>query len=392
MTIKIAAHLQSIPPSPTLALSAAVKAKIANGEDVIDLSAGEPDFPLPEVFANGIRDALAKGYTTYPPVVGIVPLRQAVAKDLSTRHGVMYIADQIVIGTGAKQPLALAFQVVLGDGDEAIVPTPYWVSYADQVRLCRATPVLVTCGSDTDYKLTPELLRGALTPKTKAIILGSPSNPTGALYTVDEWRALGDVLKTRPDVLIIADQIYDQLVYDGLPAPSLLHVCPELVDQTIIIDGMSKAYAATGLRLGWAAGPAHLIKVIGTVQGHTTSGACSIIQHGALAMLNAPDRAAQVATMVSAYQKRRDALMAALSTIKGLRVFKPQGAFYLWCDISGLMADDKAFAQQLLDTQGVAVVPGSAFGALSHIRLHFAASDSVLSDAANRIVTFCKNL
>lgn len=392
MTIETANHLKEIPSSPTLALSALVKAKIAAGDNVIDLSAGEPDFKLPEAFSNGIIDALNKGHTTYPPVVGILPLRQAVANDLKERHHISYTPDQVIIGTGAKQPLALAFQTVLNSGDEAIIPTPYWVSYADQVRLCSATPIFVTCDSTSHYKLTPQALAAVLTKKTRVIILGSPSNPTGALYTADELAAIGNILKDYPKVLVIADQIYDQLVYDGHSAPSIVTICPFLYDQTIIIDGMSKAYAATGLRLGWAAGPAHLIKVISTIQGHTTSGACSIIQHGAQAMLNAPDRAAQVATMVAAYQKRRDALIATLSAIKGLRVFKPQGAFYLWCDITGLMADDKEFAKQLLDTRGVAVVPGSAFGAPGHIRLHFAASDEVLDKAAKRIKDYCLSL
>lgn len=392
MPVSIARHLASIPGSPTLALSAAVKEKIAAGQDVIDLSAGEPDFPLPAAFAKGIHDALDKGLTTYQPVAGIPALRKAVAEDLSQRHGVIYTADQIVVGTGAKQPLALAFQAVLNAGDEALVPTPFWVSYADQVRLCNAEPVLIPCGADTDYKLTPENLRKHITAKTKAIVLGSPSNPTGAVYTADEWQALGEVLKQFPDMLIIADQIYDQLVYDGVDAPSLLRVVPELAGQTVIIDGMSKAYAATGLRLGWAAGPLPIIKTITTVQGHTTSGACSIIQFGALAMLQSADRKQQVATMVAAYQKRRDGLIATLQQVKGLRAFKPAGAFYLWCDISGVMQDDKDFAARLLDTQGVAVVPGSAFGAVGHVRMHFAASDAVLQDAAKRIVAFCQGL
>ncbi len=392
MSHSVARHLAAIPPSPTLALSAAVKAKIAAGENVIDLSAGEPDFPLPHAFAEGIRAALASGQTTYPPVQGILPLRQVVAAELSQRHGVTYAAEQIVIGTGAKQPLALAFQVVLNPGDEALVPTPYWVSYVDQVRLCQATPVLVPCGADTDYKLTPERLRAALNAKTKALVLGSPSNPTGAVYTAEELRALGRVLLDFPNVLIIADQIYDRLVYDGGQAPSIVRVMPELVDRTIIIDGVSKAYAATGLRLGWAAGPAALIKVMTTIQGHTTSGACSIIQHGALAMLRAPERDKEIATMVAAYQTRRDTLCQALQKLKNMHVFKPAGAFYLWCDISAYLnadrPDDSSFAQQLLERQGLAVVPGSAFGAPGHIRMHFAAGDAVLEQAAARLTAF----
>lgn len=391
MSIKIAQHLVAIPPSPTLALSAAVKEKIAAGQDVIDLSAGEPDFPLPQAFANGIRTALDKGHTTYPPVPGIPALRKAVAEELSKRHGVSYGMDNVVIGTGAKQPLALAFQAVLNAGDEAIVPAPFWVSYADQVRLCKAIPVIVPCGSETGYKLTPDLLKSALTTKTKAIILGSPSNPTGAVYTEAELRALGEVLRDYPDILVIADQIYDHLVYDGTKASSLLRVMPELVEQTIIIDGVSKAYAATGLRLGWGVGPVALMKVIATIQGHTTSGACSIIQHGALAMLQAPEREAEIAKMIAAYQSRRDKLIATLQQVPVLKIFKPSGAFYLWCELKDAGMDDAAFAKMLLDQQGVAVVPGSAFGAPNHIRLHFAAGDDVLAKAATRIVSFCKS-
>jgi aspartate aminotransferase len=392
MPVKVAAHIAAIPASPTLSLSAKVKELQVGGKDVIDLSAGEPDFPLPKVFADGITNALNKGQTTYPPVPGIIKLREAVAADLSARHGVAYTAEQIVVGTGAKQPLALAFQIVLGEGDEAIVPTPFWVSYADQVRLCRANPVLVTCGADTNYKLTPQKLRAAITPKTKAIILGSPSNPTGAVYTADELKALGAVLKEFPDMLIIADQIYDQLIYDGQKAPSIVGVMPELAAQTIIIDGMSKAYAATGLRLGWAAGPANLIKTIATVQGHMTSGACSIIQHGALAMLQAPDRAQQIATMVSAYQKRRDTLMAKLQAEPRLKIFKPAGAFYLWCNIEAFGMADSEFCNLMLEKNGVAAVPGSAFGSPGHIRIHFAAGDATLAQAAERILTFCGGL
>jgi aspartate aminotransferase len=393
MTLKIANHIAAIPASPTLSLSARVKALQAEGKDIIDLSAGEPDFPLPQPFAEGIINALKAGHTTYPPVMGISKLREAVANDLYKRHDLSFTSDNILISTGAKQPLALIFQALLNPNDRVILPTPFWVSYADQIRLCHAEPEFVTCTAEDHYKLTPTRLEQALQKNARAVLFCSPSNPSGAVYTRDEWQALAHILRNTPDTAIILDQIYDQLVYDGQKSVSLLTVAPDLVDRTIIIDGVSKAYAATGLRLGWAAGPKEIIKAMGNIQGHTTSGACAIIQHGAYAMLQSLERETILQEMLTAYQRRRNNFIHDLQSVSALKVFKPEGAFYLWCDISGLLKpsrlDDKDFAAQLLQEQGVAVVPGSAFGAPHHIRMHIATSDAILKSAANKIAVFC---
>jgi aspartate aminotransferase len=361
------------------------------GRDIISLSAGEPDFATPEhVGAAGI-EAIRSGNTKYTALDGAHQLKLAIAKKLARENGLSYEPAQILVTSGAKQACFNACHALLDPGDEAIVPAPYWVSYPEMVRLAEGEPVIVHTNAENGFTMTPEQLAGALTPATRLVILNSPSNPTGAVYLRAQWQALGEVLREHPRVLVLSDEIYEHIYWADEPFTSFAHACPDLYERTLTVNGMSKGYAMSGWRLGYAAGPAPLIKAMTTIQGQSTTNACTISQAAARTALDGDQRS--VREMCAAFKQRHDSILPRINAIPGFACRPAQGAFYLFPDIAEAMRmrgvdDDVAFCERLLDSVGVAVVPGSAFGAPAHLRISFAASLETLRLALARIEKF----
>jgi len=387
-----ARRLQALEPSATLAMAARAQALAAAGVDVIDLSVGEPDFPTPEHICRAAEEAIRAGRTKYTPAAGIPELRRAVAADYTRRSGLAVGPGQVVVSNGAKHALHNAFTALLDDGDEVIVPAPYWVSYAELIKLAGARPVVLPTRLEDDFKLRPEALRAALTPATRAILLCSPSNPTGVVYSPEELGALADVA-LEADLAVIADEIYDQLLYDGRQAVSFPTLRPGLEARTVVVAGVSKTYAMTGWRIGWTICPEPLAKAIANLQSQETSNPSSISQHAALAALTGPQ--ACVAEMNAAFQRRRDLVAAGLTAIPGVRLPEIGGAFYAFFDIQPLLARGRdgirtsaAWCEALLEREHVALVAGSAFGAEGHVRMSFAAADATLAAGLERIARF----
>ena len=392
--------LSRVKPSPTIAMTNLARELAAEGRDIISLSAGEPDFDTPAHIREAGKAAIDAGHTRYTAVDGIPELKRAVADKFRRENGLDYAPGQITVGTGGKQILYNALMATLNPGDEVIIPAPYWVSYPDMVALGGGTPVIVTGSLENGYRITPEQLDAAITPKTKWVILNSPSNPTGAGYGESHMRALTDVLLRHPHVWVLADDIYEHLVYDNFRFVTPAQVEPRLIDRTLTMNGVSKAYAMTGWRIGYGAGPVELIKAMANVQGQSTSNPCSISQYAALAALTGPQD--YIAESRAALQRRRDLVVSGLNQCEGIDCPTPEGAFYVYPSIARLIgrrtpqgtviADDRTFAMELLNATGVAVVFGEAFGLSPHFRISYATSDAVLADACGRIRRFCEGL
>jgi aspartate aminotransferase len=392
--------LASAKPSATYRVMDRVAARRAQGADVISLCAGEPDFDTPEHVREAGIDAIRRGHTRYTQVAGLRALREAVAGKFRRENGLDVDWRQTIICTGGKQVIFNALAATLNEGDEVIVPAPYWVSYPEIVQLCGAKSVVVECGARSGFKLTPELLEGAITARTRWLILNSPSNPTGAVYSHSELLALAEVLLAHPGIMVLSDDIYEHLIFDGLPFFTLAQVEPRLRERVLTMNGVSKAYAMTGWRIGFGTGPAWLIDAMEKLQGQQTSGASTISQYAALAALNGPQDFIQESRTV--FQRRRDHLVEQINATEGLRCEVPQGAFYAFACCAELMGkvtpagqrltSDEDVVNALLDEVGVATVHGSAFGLGPYIRIAYALDDAALQRACDGIWRFSASL
>ncbi len=396
----LAQRLARIKPSPTIAVSQKARELKAAGRDVIGLGAGEPDFDTPDHIKAAAKAAIDRGETKYTDVQGTLELRKAVCAKFKRENGLAYTPDQVTVGTGGKQVLYNAFMATLDAGDEVIIPAPYWVSYPDMVLLADGTPVFIPCPAANGFKLKPADLERAIGPKTKWLILNSPSNPTGAGYTAADLRALADVLLRHPHVWILTDDMYEHLVYDDFKFATIAEVEPKLYPRTLTMNGVSKTYCMTGWRIGYGGGPLELIRAMNAVQSHSTSNTSSISQAAAVAALSGP--LDFIARNNEVFKTRRDLVVAMLNQAKGLSCPRPEGAFYVYPSCEGAIgkkapggktiADDGDFAAALLDAEGVAVVHGAAFGLSPHFRISYATSTALLEDACRRIQRFCAAL
>lgn len=394
------AALGRISPSPTLAITSRVMELKRAGVDVIGLGAGEPDFDTPDFVKEAAIQAIRDGKTKYTNVDGTPELKAAIAEKFARDNGLAYKADQISVNVGGKHTLFNAMVATIDAGDEVVIPAPYWVSYPDVVQFAGGVPVIVKAGPERGYKLTPEALDAAITPKTKWVILNSPSNPTGAGYTADELKALGEVILRHPKVWVFADDMYEHIVYDGFRFATIAQVCPELYERTLTVNGCSKAYAMTGWRIGYAGGASWLIKAMAKLQSQSTSNPCSIAQAAATAALTGDQ--SFLAERNLAFQARRDMVVAMLNEIDGMTCPTPEGAFYVYPSFapligkttpSGRLIDsDEAFVGYLLDDAKVAAVQGAAFGLSPAMRISYATSDALLKEACTRIQTACAAL
>jgi len=392
--------LARVKPSPTIAVTTKANELKAAGKDVIGLGAGEPDFDTPQNIKDAAKAAIDAGKTKYTAVDGIPELKKAICAKFARENGLTYQPNQVTVGTGGKQILYNALMATCNPGDEVIIPAPYWVSYPDMVLLAGGTPVCVAAGIETQFKLQPAQLEAAITPKTKWFIFNSPSNPTGAGYTRAELKALTDVLMRHPHVWVMTDDMYEHLVFDDFEFCTPAEVEPGLYDRTLTCNGVSKAYAMTGWRIGYAAGPVALIKAMGTIQSQSTSNPSSVSQYAALEGLNGPQEF--LAKNRALFQRRRDLVVGMLNQAKGITCPNPEGAFYVYPDIAGCIGktsaggakitDDEAFATALLEETGVAVVFGAAFGLSPNFRVSYATSDAALKEACTRIQAFCAGL
>ncbi|MFT5628849.1 MAG: aspartate aminotransferase [Gammaproteobacteria bacterium] len=378
---------EAISLSEIVQISESASKMKAQGHDILALSTGEPDFQTPTHICDAAVEAMQLGQTRYTPTAGTLALRKAITDDATFEA----TPENVIVSTGAKQVLANIFLATLNDGDEVIMPTPYWTSYSDIVTVAGGVPVLVCCGPDQGFKMTPEQLDAAITPKTRWLLINSPSNPTGAMYTHDELQALAGVLVNHPHVWIASDEIYQHLSY--VPFTSFRQAAPELAERTIIVNGVSKAHSMTGWRIGWGIGPVDLIKAMITVQGQITSGACSIAQAAAVAALSGPKD--HIAERLAIFLSRREMIVQALNAIPGISCPVPDGAFYVFPSCAGLIGsrtpvgvvieNDADFCAFVLAIAGLAIVPGRAFGQPNHFRLSFAYSDADLKDGCSRI-------
>jgi aspartate aminotransferase len=396
----LAARLTRIKPSPTIAVTTKAAELKAAGKDVIGLGAGEPDFDTPQHIKQAAIDAINRGETKYTPVGGTPALKKAISEKFHRENGLEYAPNQIVVSCGAKQVIFNALLATVDEGDEVIIPAPYWVSYPDMVAFAGGTPVTVMCPESQGFKINPADLAAAITSKTKWLILNSPSNPTGAAYTKDELQAIADVLLQHPHVSIIADDIYEHLAYDGFQFYTLAQIEPRLYGRTLTVNGVSKAFSMTGWRIGYAAGDKTLIAAITDIQSQSTSNPCSISQAASVAALTGTMDF--MPEWVAAFQKRRDNVISALNAISGMRCSTPNGAFYVFPNCSGLFGsktpqgkvinDSAAFCEYLLEDGLVAAVAGSAFGMEGYFRISYATSDAILAKACTRIKEVCEKL
>ncbi|WP_093107898.1 pyridoxal phosphate-dependent aminotransferase [Variovorax sp. CF079] len=397
---RLNAHLESAQPSATYRVMDRVAARRAAGASVISLSAGEPDFDTPEHVRKAGIAAIRAGHTRYTQVAGLRALREAIAMKFRRENGLEVNWQDTLVCSGGKQVIYNALAATLNEGDEVIVPAPYWVSYPEMVQLCGGKPVVVPCGSETGFKLTPQKLADAITPRTRWLILNSPSNPTGAVYTRADLQALAEVLLDCPHVLVLSDDIYEHLTFDGAAFHTIAQVEPRLRERTLTMNGVSKAYAMTGWRIGFGTGPRWLLDAMEKLQGQQTSGACSISQHAAVAALTGPRDFIDSSRAV--FQKRRDMMVKLLNDTSGLHCEVPAGAFYAFASCAGLIGKttpagtvlhtDEDVAMALLDEAGVAVVHGSAFGLGPYIRIAYALDDASLRKACEAIQSFCISL
>ncbi len=388
MPVHLSKRVQKVKPSPTLAVTARAAKLKAEGKDIIGLGAGEPDFDTPAHIAEAGIEAIRKGITRYTGVDGTPELKDAIIGKFKRDNDLTYTRSQIIVSCGAKQTCFNLCAAVLDPGDECIIPAPYWVSYPDMVLLADGKPVIVSAGQEQGFKITPAQLRAAITPRTRLFLLNSPSNPTGAAYTKAELQALGAVLTEHPQIIIGSDEMYEHIYWADEPFTSFAQANPHLYDRTVTINGHSKAYAMTGWRIGYCGGPAELVTAMATIQGQSTSNPASMSQRAATVALTGDQSC--VAEMNKAYKQRHDFIVAGLNRLPGVSCNPGAGTFYAFANVSGAMrtlgmADDNAFAEFLLVHAGVAVVPGSGFGAPGHMRLSFACSMKTLEDALGRM-------
>lgn len=396
----IADALARVKPSPTIAVTTKAAELKAAGRDVIGLGAGEPDFDTPDNIKAAAIQAINEGKTKYTAPDGTPELKKAVCAKFLRENSLSYQPSQITINCGAKQTLYNAFMATLNPGDEVVIPAPYWVSYPDMVLLAGGTPVIVEATLEEKFKLSPEKLEAAITEKTKWVILNSPNNPTGAAYSRDELKALTDVLLRHPHVWVMSDDIYEHLVYDDFEFTTPVQVEPALYDRSLVINGVAKAYAMTGWRIGYGAGPVELIKAIGKIQSQSTSNPCSISQAAAVEALNGTQHF--LAERAAVFKKRRDMVVASLNEVDGINCPTPEGAFYVYPSVAGLMGkttpdgkvieSDLDFCSYILEAEGVAAVHGEAFGLSPHFRVSYATSDEALVEACARIARACAAL
>ena len=396
----LADALSRVKPSATIAVSQKARELKAKGRDVIGLGAGEPDFDTPDNVKQAAIDAINRGETKYTPVSGIPQLREAIAKKFKRENGLDYTPAQTIVGTGGKQILFNAFMATINPGDEVVIPAPFWVSYPEMIALCGGTPVFVETTIENNFKLTAEQLDNAITPKTKWFMFNSPSNPSGAAYSKEELKALTDVLMKHPHVWVLTDDMYEHLVFGDFVYYTPAQVEPALYDRTLTMNGVSKAYAMTGWRIGYAAGPLPLIKAMDMIQGQQTSGACSVAQWAAVEALNGPQDF--ITESKKAFEERRDLVVSMLNQASGIVCPKPEGAFYVYPSCAALIGKtapsgkvietDEDFVMELLATEGVATVHGSSFGLGPNFRVSYATSNAKLEEACSRIQRFCASL
>ncbi len=396
----LADALSRIKPSATIAVTQMARELKAQGKDVISLSVGEPDFDTPQNIKDAAVAAIARGETKYTPVAGIPELHKAIADKFKRENGLDYKPEQVIVGTGGKQILFNAFMATINPGDEVVIPAPFWVSYPEMIALCGGTPVFVETTIENNFKLTAEQLDKAITPKTKWFMFNSPSNPSGAAYSKDELKALTDVLMKHPHVWVLTDDMYEHLVFGDFVYYTPAQVEPALYDRTLTMNGVSKAYAMTGWRIGYAAGPLPLIKAMDMIQGQQTSGACSVAQWAAVEALNGPQDF--ITESKKAFEERRDLVVSMLNQASGIVCPKPEGAFYVYPSCAALIgktapsgkviANDEDFVMELLATEGVATVHGSSFGLGPNFRVSYATSNAKLEEACSRIQRFCASL
>lgn len=387
--METASRLQQLTPSLTLAIDSKAKAMLAEGIEVFGFGAGEPDMDTPEHIKAAAIKALQEGRTKYTPSAGIPELRQAISQKFLKDNGLNYKSSQVVVSNGAKQSCFNAIAAVVNEGDEVIIPAPYWLSYPEMVRIVGGQPVFIQTREENHWKITPEDFENAMTPRTKMIILNSPGNPTGSVYTREELKALSEVA-AEEDIYILSDEIYEKLTYDGAEHVSVASVSPEAYDLTITVNGFSKAYAMTGWRLGYLAAPEPIARAIDSMQSHMTSNPCSFAQYGALAALTGDQQC--VTDMREEFDIRRQYMFERLSQIQGVSAVRPLGAFYVLANIGALGLKSQNFADRLLSKASVAVVPGVAFGDDRTIRLSYATSLDIIKSGLDRIEEFCRSL
>ncbi|MCG6867340.1 MAG: pyridoxal phosphate-dependent aminotransferase [Gammaproteobacteria bacterium] len=390
--MRLSTRVQRVKPSPTLAVTALANQLKAEGRDVIGLGAGEPDFDTPGHIKEAAIEAIRAGMTKYTAVDGTPALKQAIARKFERDNGLRYDPKEILVSCGGKQSFYNLCQSLLDRGDEVVIPAPYWVSYPDMVLLADGEPIIVSAGQDQGFKLLPDQLRAAITPKTRLFVINSPSNPTGVAYSLEALRAIGEVLLEYPDVLIATDDMYEHIVFPGREFANILNACPELYARTVVLNGVSKAYSMTGWRIGYAGGPAALIAAMKKVQSQSTSNPASISQAAAVAALDGDQGC--VAEMLSAFETRHAFVHEQLNAIPGIACLPSDGTFYSFPNVQAAIDrmdgidDDVGFSEALLDKVGVALVPGSAFGAPGHVRISFATSMENLTEAISRISSF----
>ncbi len=389
MSIKLSARVQAVKPSPTLAITARAAALRAAGKDVIGLGAGEPDFDTPDHIKAAAIEAIRNGFTKYTPVDGTASLKQAVIDKFKRDNDFDYAPDQILVSCGGKQSFYNLAQALLDPDDEVIIPAPYWVSYPDMSILAGARPVLVHADASQHFKMTPEQLAGVITDRTRLVVINSPSNPTGMAYSKDELAALGEVLRQHPRIVIATDDMYEHIIWPGKAFVNILNVCPDLADRTLVLNGVSKAYSMTGWRIGYAAGPAGIIKAMKKIQSQSTSNPTSISQVAAEAALNGPQDC--IGEMLVHFKQRHDYVVERLNRIPGIDCLPTDGTFYVFPSVEGMIEsmegvnNDMELAEYLIEQAGVAVVPGTAFGLHGHVRLSIATSMENLESALDRI-------
>lgn len=386
--MKLAARLSQVPPSITLAITAKAKALRAEGIDICSFSAGEPDFDTPEHIRAAAKQALDSGKTKYGPAAGEPKLRSAIAHKLATENGLNYGPENVMVSNGGKHSLFNLMMTLIDPGSEVIIPSPYWLSYPEMVRLAGGHPVIVQTTAETEYKITPEQLRKAITPNTRLFVLNSPSNPTGMVYTPAEIRALAEVI-VEHDILVVSDEIYEKIIYDGAEHLSIGSIGPEIFARTIISSGFAKAYSMTGWRLGYLAGPLEIIKAASKVQGHSTSNVCTFAQYGGIAALESSQECVEI--MRQAFAERREVIFDLLNSIPGISCTKPNGAFYMFINISKTGLTSVQFCDALLEEQKVAAIPGIAFGADDHIRLSYATDMNTIKKGMERLDQFVRS-
>jgi len=387
--MKLSNRIANTKTSATIAMSMKARELISQGKDIITLSAGEPDFDTPQHIKNAAIESINSGNTKYTPVDGMISLKKSIIEKFKNENNLNYELDQILVSTGCKQSIYNLCQATLNSGDEVIIPSPYWVSYPEIVKLSDATPKFVSTTSENDYKITGEMLEKNISDKTKMILINSPSNPSGFIYTENDLKDIGSILKNYPNIIIASDDIYEHIIFNNKKFTNILNICPDLYDQTVVLNGVSKAYAMTGWRIGYAAGNKKIIGAMKKIQSQSTSCTCSIAQAAAKSALDNSKN--EVDKMVKEYQNRSDYLHKELNKIDGIKYKKPDGSFYAFVDVNGLINkleninDDFDLAEFFLNEANVALVPGSAFGSPNHVRISFATSLENLMEAVKRI-------